>query len=434
MDIGNADNWHILRTDTRNVNRVSAFCHGACCETCGALVCEPSRPERRDLSESLMNAYKGFLTGKSGSGLVIGLFLALVATGSAQGATSEIAPIHVAPGESVVLGEPAPCTTVEALEAKYGKALVATTTSGQQVIYTAPANRVDEFFLHVQQASTPPKNGVCDSPKTLDFRLTVDPTPSVSNETLAQAFRLLLLAFVVATLLESAFALVFNWRFFQEFFVGRAWRSLIMFLGSYGVVTQFNLDVMGALVRAYDPGLGLSNTAASSGFSKFLSAMILAGGSSGINQVLVALGFRALVRPDTEKRLPEQTEGWVAVQVKYEGCYSNECPAQVDLKEVVRTDLQTDSSSRRLVSSLEHRGLLRRTWNVFFPSLLRFPRSGGYSLSPDKFYRLTVTWKSGSKEHIYDPVGKQSVGKADEAQVFSVAPRALVDFLVTIET
>jgi hypothetical protein len=347
---------------------------------------------------------------------------------------AEAVKVFVAPGESVVLGEPTPCTTVDQIDPKYGQALVATTPRGQQVIYTAPQTRVEELFLHVQQGNSPPKNGVCEGAKTADFRITIDPTPNVSNETLGQAFRLLLLAFVVATLLESAFALIFNWRLFQEFFVGRAWRTLIMFFGSLGVVCHFNLDVMAALVRTYDPGLGLTNSTGSSGFSKFLSAMILAGGSSGINRILVALGFRSLVRPDTEKPLPEKTEGWISVRVDDTRKGAKRSPAHVSLVEVVNADDATKTAGFRLISSLERLELGSRIWEVFFPSLSRVPRSGGYSLSPGKYYRLTVVWKEPETEaeKRYDPVGRKFVETSEQAQVFSLAPRALVDFRVSI--
>lgn len=345
---------------------------------------------------------------------------------------TEAVKVFVAPGESVVLGEPTPCITVDRIDPKYGQALVATTSSGQQVIYAAPLVRVEELFLHVQQGSNPPKNGLCEGARTADFRITVDPTPNVSNETLGQAFRLLLLAFVVATLLESAFALIFNWRLFQEFFVGRAWRTLIMFFGSLGVVSHFNLDVMAALVRAYDPGLGLSNSTGSSGLSKLLSAMILAGGSSGINRILIALGFRSVVRPDTEKPLPEKTEGWISVRVDDKRTGDKKTPAHVSLVEVDSSDQPTKDASLRLISSLERRALSSRIWDVFFPSLSRVPRSGGYSLSPEKYYRLTVVWKVKEAEKRYDPVGQTFLDADKPGKAFSLAPRALVDFRVRI--
>lgn len=359
-------------------------------------------------------------------------FVAALATTPAVAA--EAVKAFVAPGESVVLGKPTPCAAVAAIDPKHGEVLVAITPRGQQVIYAAPLVRVEELFLHIQQGSSPAKNGACEGAQTVDFRITVDPTPNVSNETLTQAFRLLLLAFVVATLLESAFALIFNWRLFQEFFVGRAWRTLIMFFGALGVVSHFNLDVMGALVRAYDPGLGLSNSTGSSGFSKFLSAMILAGGSSGINRILVALGFRSLVRPDTEKPLPEKTEGWISVRVDDARKREKRSPAHVSLAEVDNPDQPTKDASLRLISSLERRGLGSRIWEVFFPSLSRVPRSGGYSLSPEKYYRLTVVWteKETEAERRYDPVGGKFVETSEQAQVFSLAPRALVDFQISI--
>lgn len=346
---------------------------------------------------------------------------------------AEVQRIFVAPGESVVLGQPTACAKVDPLiDPKYGKALVATTSSGQQIIYAAPLIRVEDLLLRVQQGGSPEKNGVCEATQATDFRVTVDPTPNVSNDTLALAFRLILLAFVIATLLESAFALIFNWRFFQEFFVGRAWRTLVMFFGSLGVVSCFNFDLVSALVRAYDPGFGVSNRTGSSGFSKFLSAMVLAGGSSGINRIFVALGFRSIARPDTEKPMPEKTEGWISVWVDDKRSGKDKTPAHVSLVEAINPDQKTTETSFRLIGSLEKRELCNRALDVFFPSLSRVPRSGGYSLSPEKYYRLTVIWNESDMEKRYDPVGGRFLSANDQAQVFSLAPRALVDFRVSI--
>lgn len=58
-------------------------------------------------------------------------------------------------------------------------------------------------------------------------------------------------------------------------------------------------------------------------------------------------------------------------------------------------------------------------------SHLRRPR-------PILLRRLTVVWKKGETETRYDPVWRKSLYAGKEAQVFSLASRALVDFRVGI--
>jgi len=103
---------------------------------------------------------------------------------------------------------------------------------------------------------------------------------------------------VLALLLESAFALLFNWRLFLEFFAGKAWRTPIMFVGALLVVEAFNLGPHARLFDAYNPASGGARSAGS-WFTAILTAMVLAGGSAGVNRILVALGFRTQVRPET---------------------------------------------------------------------------------------------------------------------------------------
>ena len=117
---------------------------------------------------------------------------------------------------------------------------------------------------------------------------------------------------------ESAFALVFHHlaASFQGVLCwsGKGLAVAHHVLGVVRVVTQFNLDVMGALVRAYDPGLGLSNTAASSEFQAPLSAMIPRRGSS------VSIGsWLHLVFPRSFVRIRKN-----ACQSKPEGGYRSE--------------------------------------------------------------------------------------------------------------
>lgn len=154
----------------------------------------------------------------------------------------------------------------------------------------------------------------CEPPAVKQFAIGVDNTPKIPDDAVNTSFRILMLAFVLALLLESAFALLFNWRLFLEFFAGKAWRTPIMFLGALLVVKAFHLDLMARLFDAYNP-TSVGARSLGTGFTQVLSAMVLAGGSAGVNRILVALGFRTQVGPETLEPKLEETEAYIAVRV-----------------------------------------------------------------------------------------------------------------------
>ncbi|MCP4506831.1 MAG: hypothetical protein GY826_10615, partial [Fuerstiella sp.] len=94
--------------------------------------------------------------------------------------------------------------------------------------------------------------------------------------------------FVLAVLVESALSLIFNWRVFLEFFNKRAIKTVVMFVVSLTVVRTFNIDIVADLMKVYDPDSSPGDV-----MSTVLTALIVAGGSSGVNNLFVALGFRS---------------------------------------------------------------------------------------------------------------------------------------------
>lgn len=63
------------------------------------------------------------------------------------------------------------------------------------------------------------------SPVQKTFMVTMDGTPQLAEGATTHALAILMQAFVLALLLEQAFALIFKWRLVQEVLVGRAWRD-----------------------------------------------------------------------------------------------------------------------------------------------------------------------------------------------------------------
>ncbi len=247
-------------------------------------------------------------------------------------------------------------------------------------------------------------------------------TPELPEGAVEQAFRILMAALLLAVLLENAFALLFNWRLFQEFFVGKAWRTPIMFGGALMIVRTFGLDLMARLVRAFNPDLDVE-AGAGDWFTSVITAMVLAGGSVGVNRVLVALGFRSQVRPEALEPRLERDEAFVAIRVRgasAESIYQ----VNMDVVDPVPPDIPTTLGFVGGAASVGTR--LRE---LLFPVRGRIPRSGGLRVLTTKAYRISVTDLKARKT--YDARGEPIEGPA-KSQVFAFAPKAIVDFTITI--
>jgi len=92
-----------------------------------------------------------------------------------------------------------------------------------------------------------------------------------------------------------------------------------MVVASWIVVYFLNMDIVARLLAAYattDPAKPVNPAALSGPVSIVLTALILAGGSSGVNRILKGLGFRSN-NPEEEKLpKPKPTDAWVSVRHK----------------------------------------------------------------------------------------------------------------------
>ncbi len=139
--------------------------------------------------------------------------------------------------------------------------------------------------------------------------------PFLTSDALSAATTTVLTLFLLAVLLESALAILFNWRPFIESFNARATRPLVSFGVALAFVVYFNFDAVTGLMNAVEkpqPQL-LANW-----FGCLLTAAILAGGSAGVNTMLVALGFRELKTPEMTAPKLDLTQAWVAIRVVQE--------------------------------------------------------------------------------------------------------------------
>lgn len=241
----------------------------------------------------------------------------------------------------------------------------------------------------------------------------------VPEETVGTAFRVLVAALVIAVLLESAFELLFNWRLFQAYFVGKAWRTPIMFLISYLVAHNLKFDVLGPLFDTYS-GLAKGTTQGKP-LTTVLTAMILAGGSVGVNRIMTRLGIRSPF-PKSEEERPtlNVTEAYVSVTVSAKG---DNLAYAVNMSEEA-LDL-TVPALLGVIGPV--RSGVRQS--LLFPSRWRIPRSGGIRVSVDKTYRFSVT--DLRTNTLYDMAGNKLLSPTDAPRI-RFAPRAFVDLVVVM--
>lgn len=238
--------------------------------------------------------------------------------------------------------------------------------------------------------------------------------PAATNQTAApggadtsvlpESGRAIVKLFVLAALLESALALLFNWRPFVASFDGRAVKPLVSLAVALIVVLSFGLHTIEDLLKAYGGGpFGNDGRV----FSQILEAMIIAGGSSGVNNLLRTLGFRAVPSAEQPPRQPPRTEAWLSVALHRVNAVG---PVQVTTAPggVLGTIHGTQRKS----------GLA----SFFFRDKGRLPGSGGKVMEPGKDYTVTVNGTDAAGDALPAP----------PVQKVTLAPGAIVDLEFTL--
>jgi hypothetical protein len=219
-----------------------------------------------------------------------------------------------------------------------------------------------------------------------------------SDDVYPEAFKALFLLFVVATVLESALALLFNWRPFVETFNARAVRPVVSFIVSLIVVFTWKLDIvtgLGNLISARVPELDWTG--------KILTAMVIAGGSAAINNLLVTLGFRQVRTPENSTPKPPLGKGWISVSI-------------------VRTDQITGPVTVRLGvadgnGKVPVVAILNASTNpvvrYFLRDRGRFPGSGGFAVQKGDVVSVKVSAKDAidAKKEVEDDWGPETIGE-----------------------
>ena len=233
-----------------------------------------------------------------------------------------------------------------------------------------------------------------------------------SQEIFDKSLRALTILLVMAVLIENALAVVFNWRVFLTYFSLRGVRTIISVAVSLFIVRTFGIDVIASLLDVYS-----SAKITTSLPSQLLTALILSGGSSGVNSLMASLGYRSKDREESVVPKLEPTQAWLSVRVNRKRSVG---PVQVL---VTKVDLPQDQPKP---------GAIAGTIGFRRPSLVelllrnanRFPGNGGHEVVPDTVYQIGVIGRDADGKKLDDPLA---------GQLYCFAPRAIVDFEVTLE-
>lgn len=280
---------------------------------------------------------------------------------------------------------------------------------------TVPPSQQAPFSLTLktgEQSAAP-----CAEGTELQVQVVPQTQLQISSATVQQAFVVLMATFVLALLMESAFALLFNWRLFQALLVGRAWRTPIMFFASWGVIHVFNLDLMAEVFAAYR-----GTAVTGSMLTQILTAMIVSGGSVGVNKILIGLGFRSAVpREDTaaDQAQLSNKEAWVSVDI------SAVLPGRLLSIEMHEVEPPQGIVPTLAVFTPGGAGRLR---SIMFPSRARLPQSGGMRvIAKDKVYYFAI--RDLKSKQLYD-INGNGIPDILSSTPFCFAPRAMVDFAI----
>jgi hypothetical protein len=221
----------------------------------------------------------------------------------------------------------------------------------------------------------------------------------------------LTMLFVLAVLLESALTVIFNWRLYLVIFNSRGVKTLIMLIFAWVAVDQLGIDIMADLLGSYiEPG------PESQPLTKFITALILAGGSAGVNNLMVTLGYRNASASERKVPKPLPTQAWVSIRVA-----RNKVQGPIFIR-INKTTPAPQTTPIALAGTITQLPLWRKIVGVFFRNPNYFPQSGGYVVETGKAYDIQV---EGMDEH-----GKKVPGSING--VYSFAPGAIVDLDVTL--
>lgn len=266
------------------------------------------------------------------------------------------ASIIVEAGSSVIVVETD--SEVSDAVASKGRVIVDVAEEGStRLIFIAPADIPSQpvevtYLLEGEQQSS-------------SYRVTPGASLFGSDQTYDASLKALFVLFILAIVVESGLQLVFRWRPYIQTFNTSGANAVIAFGFSWFFVSFFELDIASRLVNAY---LGVSGGFENSTVGYALTAMIIAGGSAGVNRVFRAFGVRPLGPPASIVGPKDDSIAWISATITRENSVG---PIAV---------LYGALGKEAVVGTIPGSGNRGRLASFFLRNPNRFPESGGYQV------------------------------------------------------
>jgi hypothetical protein len=244
-----------------------------------------------------------------------------------------------------------------------------------RLVYKAPDDTTADFTETVRYEK---EGTVIDLP----VHVSAPEKPAIQAIALADAFKILALMFVLAVLLEQALSVLFNWRVFLQYFNAGGVKTVVSVLVAWLILEAFKLDLMADLINLYS-----STKVASGAATKLLTAFILAGGSSGVNNLLVALGFRSMRSAEQLAPKPPHDKAWLAVRVQRKAAVG-------EIMVSIGPDGAVPPPVVGMITGTSRNRLLRS----FMVDHGCFPIAGGHSLTPEAGKSYVVQLEGKAKD------------------------------------
>lgn len=326
---------------------------------------------------------------------VVGALLCLAGLGSSAAVAAQL----VEPGTSVVIE-----TTSEAIAnpaAKLGKLVVIENADGDKrsLVYVAPGG-ISGFKDNITYT-------LGAEEKTLEIEGRAGARTFGSTELYEASFKAIFVLFILAVVVESGLQLIFRWRPYLRTFNTASVNTIVALAFSLFFVSLFDLDIVTKLVNAYTAP---ANTHANSPVGLFLTAMIIAGGSAGVNRLFRAFGFRPITPPAEIAGPRDETQAWVSVTLR-----RDKAVGAVDV-------LFGEAGKEAVIGTISGTSSKNPAKNLFFRDNGRFPRSGGYTVTVAENCALKL-------------VGKDETGKVLPSRPwgpYDIGPRAIIDVECTL--
>ncbi|PVB61238.1 hypothetical protein [Labrenzia sp. 011] len=249
---------------------------------------------------------------------------------------------------------------------------------------------------------------------TVKVDLRGEPGAFGSTEIYNESFKAVFILFILAVLVESGLQLIFRWRPYMRVFNTSSSNALIAFAFALTLVVMFHLDVVTNLFNIYTrPVAPEENTIP----GYILTAMIIAGGSAGVNRILRALGFRPIEPPAEIAGPTREDQAWISVMLTRKNA-----TGPVDVMFGKEGELA-------VIGTIAGQGRMNALSSLFLRNRSRFPSSGGYAVPVGGPYMVRIKTAG-----VADPDDPPDSARKSEASWGPnlIGNRAIIDLNLTL--